>query len=198
MKSNLVKQITLKSLNALKRLIFDVNHFLTSLQTDIYNHLPKIEVISVYCFLFGFSYYKLEKRLAINKVSGQNFDFGPICNPIEKLSIKGCTHNNLCKLFDCGDYFRKENIFLNLKNLRELELRSNELEKLDPELFIGLENLYELKLFNNKFRHFDLRILNYLPRLKKISLSRRLISHNETEILKRFKESGIEFELNSV
>ena len=84
-------------------------------------------------------------------------------------------------------------IFASLKNLRELFLRSSEYEFLDHRLFVGLENLKELQLPGYKLINFDLRILDNLPRLKKIFLSKMSINHNETEILKRFNESEINF-----
>lgn len=85
-------------------------------------------------------------------------------------------------------------IFSTLKNLRELNLRSSEYEFLDYRLFVGLGNLNELQLPGYKLINFDLRILDNLPRLKKIFLSKMSISHNETEILKRFNEAGINFQ----
>lgn len=108
---------------------------------------------------------------------------------LETLNLSG---NNLISL--------DENIFSNLKNLRELDLGSNEFKFLDLRLFFGLENLNELNLSNYKLTCFDLGMLNYLPYLKKITLSGKLIykDSKETEVLKRFKEGGIEFIFGSI
>ena len=56
----------------------------------------------------------------------------------------------------------EKNMFENLKYLKKLDLRSNKLEKLDPESFIGLENLKELNLSSNKLVDFDFGILDKL------------------------------------
>lgn len=116
---------------------------------------------------------------------------------IYKLRFVELVNLESLKLSDNQIRSLNENIFMNLKNLRELDLSSNRLEKLDPKLFIGLENLCELNLSNNKLTHFDLSILDNLPRLKKVNLSGNFINKDdETEILKRFKESTIESEFN--
>lgn len=87
-----------------------------------------------------------------------------------------------------------ENIFSSLENLRHLYLGSNKYELLDHRLFVGLGNLIELHLPGCVLTNFDLRILDNLPRLEKILLSKMSIMHNETVILSRFYQSGIDFQ----
>ena len=84
--------------------------------------------------------------------------------------------------------------FSNLKNLRELELFSNNLSELHPELFSSLVNLEELNLSENKLRHFDLKIMDYIVNIKEINLDYNPIGNKE-EILNRFKQSEIKISL---
>ena len=155
-------------LSNLRSLSLCYNYFQT-IDFDAFSNLKKLVKLDLKLDLIYIEFEPLDKRT-----------FSELVN-LEVLNLKGI------KSLD-------ENIFSNLKNLRELNLRSNELERLDHKLFDGLVSLYELYLPDYYLKYFDSRILDNLHRLKKIFLSRKSISHDETGILKRFKESGINFE----
>ena len=158
-----------------KRMFYESNH-LRSLSLN----RNKTQIIDT----DAFSNLKLLVSLDLSTNLIESIDkltFSELVN-LEKLSLNGNRLKNL-----------HENIFSNLKSLRQLDLGSNELKFLNARLFFGLGNLYELNLSANGLIDFDLCILNYLRELKKINLSKNLIKQeNETEIVHRFKENGIE------
>ena len=87
-----------------------------------------------------------------------------------------------------------DDMFSNLKNLKNLDLSENALEDLNPQSFFGLRNLKGLNLSENKLSKFDVRILDNLPRIKEINLFDNSIVNKE-EIENRVKNSEIYLEI---
>ena len=119
---------------------------------------------------------KLEiSNIEINGLEKQFFDRFP---KLESFSLQGSLE------------IIEPDTFSNLKSLKELNLASTDLEKLDRNMFVGLDNLEKLDLTDNPFTYFDLSILDYIPKIKSINLCVYSISNKE-EILNRFKGSDI-------
>ena len=66
-------------------------------------------------------------------------------------------------------------------------------ETLDFRFFVGLENLNELDFSCNDLSRFDFRILDNLPRIETVCLYGNRIENIDTEVLKPFEESHINF-----
>lgn len=156
-----------EKLSNLRSLSLHYNRDLKTINYDAFWNLKQLTHLS----LAYNSIRSLDKRVFLNLVN---------------LEILNVTENGIKRL--------DKEIFSNLRNLRQLYLGSSRYRRLDHELFVGLEYLYELHLPGCVLTNFDLRVLDNLPRLRRILLSKMSISHNKTEILNRFNESGIDFQ----
>jgi insulin-like growth factor-binding protein complex acid labile subunit len=156
-----------EELSNLRSLSLQYNRYLRKIDYDAFSNLKELTNLS----LAYNSIRSLDKRVFSSLVD---------------LEILNVTENGIKRL--------NKEIFSNQSNLRQLYLGSSRYKRLDHALFVGLEYLYHLHLPGCVLTNFDLRILDNLPRLERILLSKLSISHNETEILNRFDEAGIDYQ----
>ena len=206
LKSHSVERITLKSLNALEKLSLDINYQLTKLQTDLYDQIPNIELLSVDCMdLFTYTVFILEKRVSIRKMRNDEFSsVGLICNRIEKLSITHCSVKHLSKLFRVCDKFRdileldisvcedtkieKKMFSDGFTKLRSLKiLRSKNFLIIDHDSFSILKQLVSLDLSGNFLESIDKRTFSELANLEALNLSGNRIKSLDENIFSDLK-----------
>ena len=169
LKSSSVDRITLKSLNALKRVFFYINHLQTGLQADLCDQIPNIEKLTVKLDAFLFDYVKTEKKLSISLHSVDDIDFFPfypITNEIEKLQI---TDSKI----DSGKLVR---VFRHFRNVSDLSICESDIAKIENETFNGLPNLLSLSLHYNRYLEtIDHEAFSNLKQLQHLSLSHNFI-----------------------
>lgn len=70
-----------------------------------------------------------------------------------------------------------EKSFLNLYNLQVLDLKGNQIDKIDTDSFKHLGNLTKLDLSNNKISDIQREIFEPLEKLENLKLSNNLLNH---------------------
>lgn len=166
LKSGSVERISLKSLNALKRMFLYINHLQTGLQADLCEQIPNIEKLTVKSDSFSFNYVKEEKSLLISFKRYNAIDFAPIypiSNEIETLRINDSTISNSRTFVSVCRHFR---------NVFDLSILNSRIEKINREMFVELSNLRSLSLhYNLNLKTIDYDAFSNLKELTYLSLS---------------------------
>lgn len=207
LQSSSVEQITLKSLNALENLTLHITKLKTNLQTDLYDQMPNIGVLTIRCDLLNFYFHKLNKKLNIENLCNEGFFFDHICNlrhwNIEKLSIKRCSYKHISKFFSVCENFRdllelnvyyckiikiEKKMFDGISMLRSLKINGDfEFQIIDHDAFSNLKQLVYLDLSSNVIDSLDKRTFSELVNLETLDLSSMRVKSLDENIFSNLK-----------